>query len=143
MTKTAMKWLMIAHLTVGLTTAAAAAQDVDAGKLLYRSSCASCHGIDGKGEGPLRDQLKVAPTDLTILSKKNGGVFPVGAIYEIIDGRKAIAAHGTREMPVWGTYTSRLQPPSDILIDPSYDPEGVVRARILAIIDYLNRIQVK
>lgn len=143
MTKTALKWLMVAHLTVGLVNAAVAAQDTDAGKLLFRSSCASCHGIDGKGKGPLRDQLKVAPTDLTILSRKNGGVFPVGAMYEIIDGRTAIAAHGTREMPVWGTYTSRLLPPSDILIDPSYDPEAVVRARILAIIDYLNRIQEK
>lgn len=143
MTKTALKWLMVAHLTIGLVNAAAAAQDTDAGKLLFQSSCASCHGIDGKGKGPLRDQLKVAPTDLTVLSRKNGGVFPVGAMYEIIDGRTAIAAHGTREMPVWGTYTSRLLPPSDILIDPSYDLEAVVRARILAIIDYLNRIQEK
>ncbi len=143
MTKIALKWLMVAHLTVGLVNAAVAAQDIDAGKLLFRSSCASCHGIDGKGKGPLRDQLKVAPTDLTVLSRKNGGVFPVGTVYEIIDGRTAIAAHGTREMPVWGTYTSRLLPPSDILIDPSYDPEAVVRARILAVIDYLNRIQEK
>lgn len=143
MTKIALTWLMVAHLTVGLVNAAAAAQDTDAGKLLFRSSCASCHGIDGKGKGPLRDQLKVGPTDLTVLSKKNAGVFPVGAVYEIIDGRTAIAAHGTREMPVWGTYTSRLLPPSDILIDPSYNPEAVVRARILAIIDYINRIQEK
>jgi mono/diheme cytochrome c family protein len=143
MTKTALEWLMIVPLTVGLVNAAAAAQDTDAGKLLFRSSCASCHGIDGKGQGPLRDQLKVAPSDLTVLSRKNGGVFPVGAMYEIIDGRTAIAAHGTREMPVWGTYTSRLLPPSDTMIDPSYDPEAVVRARILAIIDYLNRIQEK
>lgn len=143
MTKTALKWLMVAHFTVGIVNAAAAAQDTDAGQLMFRSYCASCHGIDGKGKGPLRDQLKVAPSDLTVLSTKNGGVFPVGAIYEIIDGRTAIAAHGTREMPVWGTNTSRFLPPSDILIDPSYDPEAVVRARILSIIDYLNRIQEK
>jgi len=143
MAKTALKWLMVFNLTVGLVHAAAAAQDTDAGKLLFQSSCASCHGIDGKGKGSLRDQLKVPPSDLTVLSKKNGGVFPVGAMYEVIDGRTAIAAHGTREMPVWGTYTSRLLPPSDIMIDPSYDPEAAVRARILAIIDYLNRIQTK
>jgi len=142
MTKHASKWVMVASVTVGLS-AVALAQDLDAGKSEFQSSCATCHGTDGKGKGPLSEQLKVAPTDLTVLAKKNNGVFPVSAIYEVIDGRKEIAAHGTRDMPVWGAYNQKLLYPLDKFIDPSYDPEAMVRARILTIIDYLNRIQEK
>ncbi len=118
------KIVMIAYFAVGLN-GAAWAQKADVEKSLYLSSCASCHGIDGKGDGPVSKQLKVAPTDLTVLAKKNGGVFPVSAVYEVIDGRKVIAAHGTREMPVWGAYGPKQLYPSDKFIDPSYDPEAV------------------
>ena len=142
MAKGAAKWLIISNITIGVNMAAWA-QDVDIGRSLYQPSCAICHGIDGKGKGPLSEQLKVAPTDLTVLAKKNNGVFPVSAIYEVIDGRKEIAAHGTRDMPVWGAYNQKLLYPLDKFIDPSYDPEAMVRARILTIIDYLNRIQDK
>jgi Cytochrome C oxidase, cbb3-type, subunit III len=138
----AFKWLIAANAVIGFS-ACTWAQDVDIGRSLYQSSCAICHGIDGKGKGPLSEQLKVAPTDLTVLAKKNNGVFPVSAIYEVIDGRKEIAAHGTRDMPVWGAYNQKLLYPLDKFIDPSYDPEAMVRARILTIIDYLNRIQEK
>ncbi len=146
MTKSALNWLIAVNLAVGLT-APASAQDVDEGKFLYQSSCASCHGIDGNGNGPLLAVLNVAPPDLAVLAKKNGGVFPVSAVYEVIDGRKTIAAHGTRNMPVWGF----LYTPSQLLnleqsknfMDPTFNPESVARARILAIIGYLNRIQVK
>ena len=68
----------------------------------YLSSCAACHGVDGNGKGPLSAELKSQPADLTILAKRNDGVFPVNAIYEVIDGRKSVKAHGTREMPIWG-----------------------------------------
>ena len=46
--------------------------------------------------------LIVLPANLTVLTKKNNGVFPFEAVYEVIDGRKEVTAHGTREMPVWG-----------------------------------------
>jgi mono/diheme cytochrome c family protein len=142
MTKTALKWLLFANLTVGLSTPTWA-QDADLGRSLYQSSCAICHGIDGKGKGPLSEQLKVAPTDLTVLAKKNNGVFPVNATYEVIDGRKEIVAHGTRDMPFWGAYNRKFLYPSDKFIDSSYDAEAMVRTRLLTIIDYLNRIQEK
>jgi mono/diheme cytochrome c family protein len=142
MTKRAVKWLIIADLTIG-TNAMVLAQDTDLGISLYRLGCAVCHGIDGKGKGPLSEQLKVLPADLTVLAKKNNGVFPVSYVYEIIDGRKVIAAHGTREMPIWGSYDRQSLYPNDKIIDRSYDPENVVRTRTLAIIDYLNRIQQK
>ena len=102
MKKTAAKWLMVAGVTIGLT-ASGWAEEVDAGKAEYLSSCAPCHGADGKGKGPLSaNKLKTKPADLTALAKKNNGVFPVSAVYEAIDGRNAIESHGAREMPIWG-----------------------------------------
>jgi len=142
MVKNAVKWLAIANLTVGVNWTAWA-QDADIGRSFYQSSCAICHGLDGKGNGSLNGQLKVPPADLTVLAKKNNGVFPVSAISEIIDGRKVIAAHGTRDMPIWGAYNRQLLYPPDKFADPSYDPEAIVQTRILVIIDYLNRIQEK
>jgi mono/diheme cytochrome c family protein len=137
----AVKWLIIANLvSVGTF---AWAQDADMGKFTYQALCAPCHGADAKGNGPVGKALKIAAPDLTILAKKNGGALPVSALYEVIDGRKAIAAHGTRNMPVWGAFSPELLYPYDKFLDFSYDPEVTVRTHILAIIDYLNRIQEK
>ena len=140
---------MIASLTA-LFAAAAQAEDSDVGRAEFQASCASCHGIDGKGKGPVGEQLKVPPPDLTILAKNNNGVFPTKAVYEIIYGSSTIPAHGTREMPIWG---ERFNPIMNLPhnIDPAYDAldpsrgmrEVVVRTRILAVMDYLNRIQQK
>lgn len=60
------------------------------------------HGSAAKGDGPMADQLGTAPAGLTQLAKKNGGIFPINAVYEKIDGRQEVKAHGSREMPVWG-----------------------------------------
>jgi len=146
---TRLKWLMIAGLAAGFAGAAQAA-DVDIGKSEFQSSCASCHGADGRGKGPVSEQLKVQPSDLTMLAKNNNGVFPTNAVYETIYGSKTIPAHGTREMPIWG---ERFNPIVNLphYVDPSYwkmagpeqSPEVVVRTRILAVVDYLNRIQQK
>jgi mono/diheme cytochrome c family protein len=80
-----LKRLMIASFTA-VFAAAAQAADVDVGKAEFQSSCASCHGTDGKGKGPVTEQLKVPPPDLTILAKSNNGVFPANAVYETIYG---------------------------------------------------------
>ena len=149
MTKCGVKWLMIASLAAGFAVAAQA-EDVDIGKSEFQSSCASCHGADAKGKGPVSDQLKVPPADLTMLTRNNNGVFPTNAVYETLYGSKTIPAHGTREMPIWG---EQFNPIINLphAVDPSYwklagpeqSPEVVVRTRILAVIDYLNRIQQK
>ena len=123
MRKSAFNWLVIASVTTGFN-APGWAQNTDAGKTAYLSSCAPCHGVDGKGDGFISAVLKVPPSDLTVLAKRNDGVFPIAAVNEIIDGRLLIAAHGNREMPIWGF---------DIM----------VRSRISVIVDYLNRIQEK
>jgi len=147
--KYAVKWLTVASLTAAFA-AVAQAEDFDIGKSEFQSSCASCHGRDAKGKGPVSDQLKVPPPDLTILAKNNNGVFPTNAVYETIDGLKTVPAHGTREMPIWG---ERFNPIVNLPhnVDPSYwkmagpdkAPEIVARTRILAVIDYLNRVQQK
>lgn len=124
------KCLIIASSIIGFNEWSWA-QDRDFGKMAYEDSCAACHGKDGTGNGPLSQELKTKPPNLTILAKNNNGVFPVDTIYEIIDGRRSITSHGSREMPIWGNAFL------------SFGPENVVRSRIMAIIDYLNRIQVK
>jgi mono/diheme cytochrome c family protein len=141
-TKHAVKNLIVAGAIIGLS-GACWGQDIDLGKSEFLTSCASCHGIDGKGKGPVSAQLKVAPADLTVLAKKNNGVFPFGAVYEAIDGRKAVMAHGPRDMPIWGMQYTQSQIEQSVRRYSSLDPEALVRARILAIIDYLNRIQEK
>lgn len=124
----------------GISSATLAADKVGLGKLEYQSNCASCHGNDGKG-GAYVDFLKVTPPDLTQLSKKNGGVFPLERVYGVIDGRQEVKAHGPRDMPIWGRdYQIKA---GEYYVDVGYDPEAYVRGRILALIDYLNRMQAK
>lgn len=72
------------------------------GSLLYARHCAACHGTGGKGDGPLTATLKRPPSDLTTLAKRHGGAFDEAAVMAVIDGRRSVAEHGPREMPVWG-----------------------------------------
>ena len=141
--------ILMTIIIVLATNLAGRAQENDAAKSEFQSSCATCHGIDGKGKGPFSEHLKVAPADLTVLAKKNGGVFPLNDVYAAIYGIKNIVTHGNRDMPIWGLrYTldsnkAFYPKPSDRAINFSYDPESVVRTRVLAVIDYLNRVQEK
>jgi mono/diheme cytochrome c family protein len=82
------KWLMIGGLVIGLN-APSWTEESDLDKAEYLSSCANCHGEDGKGKGPFSETLKTPPPDLTTLAKKNNGVFPVISIYRNIDRRKS------------------------------------------------------
>lgn len=117
-----------------------AADKMSLGKQEYESNCIACHGTDGKG-GAYVDFLKTTPPDLTQLSKKNGGVFPLERVYEVIDGRQQIKSHGGRDMPIWGKdYQVKA---GQHYVDTPYDPEIYVRSKILALIDYLNKIQAK
>jgi len=72
------------------------------GQEIYIDRCAACHGQYGKGDGPAAGSLKVGPADLTLLSKWNGGMFPVEWMRKVVGGEQSIVAHGSREMPVWG-----------------------------------------
>lgn len=123
------------------SVAATAAEQIDIGKREYQASCATCHGVDGKGGGSFAQMLQVSMPDLTMLAKRNGGVFPISRVYNVIDGREEVKAHGTREMPIWGKhFTFRAAPDYD---DYPWEAEAFTRARILAVIDYLYRLQAK
>ncbi|MGB4912332.1 MAG: cytochrome c [Candidatus Dechloromonas phosphoritropha] len=123
----------------GMMTAVPA-DKVDLGKREYDSNCIACHGKDLKG-GTYVDFLKVTPPDLTQLSRKNGGVFPLEHVYAVIDGRQEVKVHGPRDMPIWGRdYQIKT---GEHYVDMNHDPEVFVRGRIFALIDYLNRMQAK
>lgn len=86
---------VIKHVPIQQTSAAS-------GEEMYTSYCAACHGKDGKGNGPAASALKVPPTDLTTLAKKNGGKYPALKVSSVIRGQDVVAAHGSRDMPIWG-----------------------------------------
>lgn len=125
-------------LTFGLVAATGAFSAEDAlqgmdGELLYRVHCASCHGLDARGDGPMRDVLTVAPADLTRMRQKSGGEFPREQAREIIDGRGEIKGHGSSEMPVWGI---TFQDPGR-----AESQETEVQRRIESLLRYLEAIQ--
>jgi mono/diheme cytochrome c family protein len=73
------------------------------GKDSFEAYCASCHGSDGRGNGPVARSLRTVPTDLAALSRRNGDVFPRARVTAALTGSaRPIAAHGTTEMPIWG-----------------------------------------
>lgn len=131
---------VLTALMVGSLGAQPKAERADFGKREFNTNCASCHGWSGRGDGPVASLLTKRPTDLTQLAKLNGGVFPMARVYDSIEAG-SIATHGTRDMPVWGL-DYRIQA-ADYYQDVPYDPEAYVRARILALIEYVNRLQVK
>jgi len=76
--------------------------DENGGREMYLKYCASCHGNQGKGDGPVSRDLKVKVPDLTLLRSKNKGTYPLDRVMSSIDGSQTVRGHGTRTMPVWG-----------------------------------------
>ena len=76
---------------------------------LFRAYCASCHGANAKGNGPAAAALKAKVANLTVLSKDNGGKFPEERVRKVIMGDDVVAAHGSREMPVWGPIFHQIE----------------------------------
>jgi mono/diheme cytochrome c family protein len=94
---------VLAVLFIGFTVVGAAAGErMSYGEAEYLNSCAVCHGVEGKGDGPLGEMLVKRPADLTSISRRNGGRFPYARVIAVIDGRYDVPGHGNREMPVWG-----------------------------------------
>ncbi len=107
-----------------------------AGRDLYLRYCTSCHGENGKGQGPVASSLRTAPADLTQIAKRAGGRFDEATVLAAIDGRRAVTAHGPREMPVWGAVFG------DELKGQAY-PEYVNLLQSRALMDYLRSVQEK
>lgn len=104
------------------------------GRDLFQFYCAACHGRDGKGGGPVVPALRVAPADLTTIATRNAGAFPRARVESFVTGDPdhLTPAHGSKDMPVWGTIFRAL--------DPS---ETANRVRIANIVGYIESIQAK
>lgn len=139
--KSALRWQ--ARLCIGLfamCSGGAFAQTTafDLGKREFSANCVNCHGANGKGGGPFVEFLRRSPPDLTTLSKRNSGVFPVTRVFETIEGAN-VPGHGSRDMPIWGTdYKIKA---AEYYEATEYNPEAYVRTRILALVEYINRLQ--
>jgi mono/diheme cytochrome c family protein len=136
----ALKVLMAVGLWLAVSSASA---QTDLGKREFENSCASCHGLSARGDGVLAKHLTTAPSDLTLLTRRNGGVFPAQRVSDTIDGRSSsadVGPHGAREMPVWGNiYRAQALQPGEGELTPGW----YARGRVLMLVDYLARIQQK
>jgi mono/diheme cytochrome c family protein len=106
----------------------------EAGRSFFLESCAACHGGDGRGGGPAAAAFLTSPADLTLISARRAGAFPVRELAEIIDGRTMVTAHGDREMPVWGERFSDEESGDSM-------KERLVQGRIRMLLVYIQAIQ--
>jgi len=116
----------IKHVPIKPTSAAS-------GQEMYKSYCAACHGADAKGNGPAAEALKVPPTDLTAMAVKNGGKYPAMKVSAILRGEETLAAHGTKDMPIWG----------NLFWNMSGGHEAEVQQRVTNLNKYLESLQKK
>lgn len=132
--------LLAFAMVFGFGVACAQQADFDPGRQEFANNCASCHGTDGRGNGPLGELLRKSPPDLTQLAKRNQGVLPINRLYAVIDGA-GVPSHGTRDMPIWGR-EYRLDDAQRLReARGQYDSNELVRARILVLLEYISRIQ--
>jgi len=120
-----------------------AVDQVKIGAVDFENFCAACHGKDARGNGPVAMELKVAPPSLRKLAARRNGVFDVNEIVKIIDGRDMPRAHGTPEMPIWGSLFRFIAELSGILQSDIEDSEKDAQNHIMAIAKYLETIQEK
>jgi mono/diheme cytochrome c family protein len=101
---------------------------------LYLDYCASCHGVNGEGDGQVAGVMQIQVPNLRSLSERNNGTFPEQSVTEYIDGRTVVAAHGDRRMPVWGEVLNWTE-------DDDTETERIAQQRIAAIVEFLDEIQ--
>jgi mono/diheme cytochrome c family protein len=112
------------------------AEQMAKGKADFNKHCAPCHGTNGKGHGPEVQVIPgIKPSDLTLISRNNGGVFPFQEVADTIDGRKGVPSHKRFDMPFWGV---NFQQQGQEFTPQS---EAVAKARIDAVVSYIETIQ--
>ena len=102
-----LRWLtsVLGTLLIGVsiwTESAAQAFDEYSGAETFERFCAACHGVQGRGDGPVAAGLPITVPDLSLLQQRQGDQYPEAILRRIIDGREIVVYHGTRYMPVWG-----------------------------------------
>ena len=117
----------------------ATAQDAKISQEEYRQHCAACHGLEGRGDGPIGQMLKTPAPNLAMIAQRNGGTYPVEKIHDIIEGSTVVAAHGTRDMPLWGDRYRRDAKPQTP--DQSDVAGQQAQQRILSLVYYLGTLQ--
>jgi mono/diheme cytochrome c family protein len=105
----------------------------ESGQAMFSQYCAVCHGKDAKGSGPAAPALKVPPPDLTTLARRKGGTFPSAYVSNVIRLGGDVAAHGSKDMPMWGRAFSSLSPHDDT----------IVQQRISNLTSYIKSLQEK
>ena len=133
--------LAVAGAALALAMPAAAQQTVKrtpitpitdiAGSATFKEYCTVCHGTSGKGDGPAAKALTTPPADLTQIAKKHGGKFPFANVRMTITGETTLAAHGTREMPMWGPVFRHAQ------------GDATTELRLRNLVNYIESIQEK
>ncbi len=73
----------------------------NAGQMLFAENCTVCHGIQGKGGGPLAEAMGLAPPDLTALAARTKGAFPSDHVLSILREGGGETAEGDKAMPMW------------------------------------------
>jgi mono/diheme cytochrome c family protein len=126
--------LIFVTLLATAHTASAVDYLAASGETLFGKFCASCHGNDARGKGPVAMYLKVAPPDLRLIAQRSGGKFDSERVEKVIDGRIVVGVHGTRAMPVWGEELTRTQ-----IGEP--EAERGSQLIIKRIVEYLRGIQ--
>lgn len=133
--------VLVAFAAFSLVASVAAAQGqiknepikpVNAGdaKAMFGTYCAPCHGTDAKGTGPAAKALVKAPADLTKIAARNNGTFPDVKVTRYIQGLDEVSAHGSRDMPMWGSLFRELNADTALI-------------RVQGLNDYIKSLQVK
>ena len=131
-----MKYLYLA-MACGLVACAQVEPEAPSGKRLFADNCTACHGADGTGSGWVSNGLKRKPADLTTLSARNGGVFPMERVLSTIDGFHRNPSFETA-MPEFGSFFSGDQ--EQVELDGVMTP---VPGPLLAVAEYLRALQVE
>ena len=106
----------------GIKLAPVPYSDPTSGVQMYKDYCASCHGLQGKGDGPAAQYLKEAPTDLSSLAERNKGKYPWMEVHGTLNFASKNRPHGTIDMPIWGNlFQSRFGASSDLRIHKLVD----------------------
>lgn len=78
------------------------------GRQMFTTLCTPCHGVDGRGHGSVVTDHKAPPIDLTVLSRKNKGVFPRARVVHVLEFGAEVPSHTSVEMPVWGPILGKI-----------------------------------
>lgn len=128
---------MVLIVGLGCVGAGALAQDIEDGASLYLEHCATCHGIEASGKGPMAGVLLIKPVDLTALRSENDGVFPTERVIKRIDGRDPLVSHGS-PMPVYGHFFEG----NDVALKAPSGQPILTSKPIVDLLGYLESIQV-